>query len=833
MISSILRSSWAGLALVAAAGSLAAETLPTGLPLAFEPNRGQTAAGVQYLSHGQGYTLFLAPQAATFELQHRNSMAVVRMDLAGATAGATLRGEEPLPGTVNYLRGQDHSAWLTGLPTFARTRADGVYPGIDVTYYGTEGRLEYDFIVAPGADPTQIRLDFAGGRARLTRGGELTVVPTGGDTAIRFQKPVLYQDIAGARHRVAGAYRVAANHRVSFRVGAYDPTRPLVIDPVMVYSSYFGGSATTPINAVAINAAGEIYVTGSTIAGNFPTTTGVIEPTCPLPSPGNSKCAGSANTAAFVTKMAANGQSLIYSTYLGGNNTDYGQSIAVDANDEAWVYGGTTSANFPVTADALQKVCSPSYASPSQPMVTNCPNGTTSLFLVKLNPAGTAIDYGTFLGGSQGTFPSQIALDAAGNLYISGTTAVANNLPAAQGGQYNYPVTTTAYQAQGYAASDGLSSFVSKISADGHTLLYSSFFGASAGQTYGTALAAGGGHVYIGGYTQSSTLPTTAGAVSRTCPIDNGVTQCQNSAWVAGFDLTKSGAASLLFSTYLVGSALATDGSGQSVVTAMAADASGSVYVAGSSTFGNNFPTTAGVLQPTCKASGNGQCQTGFIAKLGGSGALTWSTYYGSPSGNSGTFNLYGLAVDAAGDVYFAGNTAGAGDYPTQGNLYGWQGGSAVIGELNPTATQLLFGTFVGGQSNVIPSGLTLDPIGDIVVVGSSYGSDLQLVNPYQSQLAPGSNEGFIVKISGPTLPTFTPNQLTVPVLSIGSATYQDVVCAVSGVVSGPTSAAPAAGIPVYTPANNQMSIPVGFDGTTQYNNAVMSPAPIPMMARS
>ena len=617
------------------------------LPLSFEPNRGQTDARVEFLTRGPGYTIFLEPTSATVALQG----AVVRMDLVGANRDITMQPQDRLPGVANYLMGSNRRKWPSNLPTYAKTRSRNVYSGIDLVYYGTQGQLEYDFVLAPRADPSRIRMRFEGGTPVVDEAGDLVLSTPG----MRFHKPVLYQDAAGVREAVNGRFMVAANNEVGFEVGRYDHGRELVIDPMLVYSSFLGGSSQqSVINGMTMNAAGEIYVTGITNAVDFPTTSAVIEGGCPAPMTGGSKCGPSSSSAAFVSKISNDGQSLIYSTYLGGggagpgtggstysqggSGSDFGSGIAVDANDNAWVVGGTNSNNFPVTADAYSLYCEPAAVSFNFNTLQNvgelssCArfnggneynySGTYSLFVVKLDPMGQNILYGTFLGGTQGETQAQIALDAAGNIYIGGAAYTQSVGAPPVSGQYIYPTTASAFQTT--PQTNAWSAFITVMAPDGHSLLYSSFLSAATGQTYAGALAIGGGYVFIGGYTQSPSLPTTPGALSSTCPANP--TQCQNNGYVAEFDPTQSGAASLVFSTYLNGSYVSpTAGIGvsTSTVSVLAADSAGNVYAGGSNAY-KDFPTTPGVFQPTCNSNRNDSCGTGFVTKLDPTGALVW-----------------------------------------------------------------------------------------------------------------------------------------------------------------------------------------------------------------
>ena len=763
------------------------------LPLSFEPNRGQAATPVRFIARGAGYTISLSPTSAMFALR-RNATgresspvesAVVRMDLLGANPDAAMRPFDKLPGIANYLMGSKGAKWPTNLPTYAKTRSLNVYPGIDLVYYGTQGRLEYDFVLAPGADPSRIRLKFDGATPVVDSSGGLVLSLQSKDSpnGIRFPKPVLYQETEGVRRPVDGGFVAAANtHEVRFRTGTYDHSRELVIDPVLVYSSYLGGtSQQSVIKGMALNAAGEIYVTGITNAIDFRTTPGVVEGSCPAPMTGGHKCGASSSSAAFVSKIAADGQSLVYSTYLGGggsgpgtggsavsqggSGSDFGSAIAVDSKDNAWVLGGTNSNNFPVTADAYSLYCEPASASfdfgtlQYVGELSACArfgageynySGSYSLFLVKLNPTGTGILYGTFLGGTQGEIPGQIALDAAGDVYVSGSAYNnVNGTPPATG-QYSYPTTASAFQTT--AQQNAWSAFVTELAPDGHSLVYSSFLSAKVGQTYGGPMAIGAGKMFIGGYTQSPTLPTTPGALSATCP-GNSPTQCPNNGFVAEFDPAKSGAASLVFSTYLNGKHVSSSGIGaaNSNVTALAADAGGNVYAGGSNQY-KDFPATAGVLQPKCNSTINDSCDTGFVTKLNPAGALVWSTFYGSPSA-SGQYGVSAIALDADNNVYIANNADGAGDLPLSNGIQNYTSGVAYVAELSADASKVVFGSFFGSGANIYPTGLAVDSKGDILLAGYTAGA-LPLANAYQSTDGGGFNEGFFAKIAKPVIGT-------------------------------------------------------------------------------
>src|SRR5258706_1049861 len=339
------------------------------LPLQFEANGGQTHEDVHFLARGAGYSLYLTAGEAVLVLANPDAKVqkrsfALRMSLVGAAREPVVTGLDELPGKANYFVGKDRSKWRTNVPTYAKVQYRNVYPGIDLVYYGNQRQLEYDFVVAPGADPKKIVLGFKGAKKlQIDAQGELVLHASGGD--IRQHKPVVYQDIDGVRHEFAGSYVRKGANRVGFKLAAYDATRPLVIDPVVLsYSTYLGGSGDEDANrqgGIAADAAGNAYVTGTTRSTDFPTTSGAFQPTH----------TGGAFVShdAFVTKLNSTGSALIYSTYLGGNGfisagpfhtgpfdcgDDSGNSIAVDAGGNAYVTGETTSRAFPTTPGAFQ-----------------------------------------------------------------------------------------------------------------------------------------------------------------------------------------------------------------------------------------------------------------------------------------------------------------------------------------------------------------------------------------------------------------------------------------------------------------------------------------------
>ena len=648
------------------------------LPIAFERNQGQTDASVDFLARGQGYGLFLTPQGAVLSLRSgaagaasaRAQALVLRMDLAGANPHARAAGVDALPGKSHYFVGSDPARWHAGVPNYAKVRYADVYPGIDLVYYGNPHQLEYDFVVAPSADPGAIAWDFRGAQSlRVDGAGNLQVATAGGRLVQR--RPEIYQDVDGRRRRIDGRY-VVHGLRASFRIAHYDRSRPLVIDPVLSYSSYLGGGDHDEATAIAVDAGGRAYVTGFTYSSDFPATTGTVPAS-----------AGDA----FVARIDATGSRLSYATYLGGRGMDAGQGIAVDAEGDAYVTGYTRSADFPVSADAMQAhrgdgstqnafvvrldttgalrystylggsgsdagqgiavdagghAYVTGYASssdfPTTPGVLQARlNGLQNAFVAKLDPSGHALAYSTLLGGDDYDFGSAIAIDAAGSAYVTGTTY----------GVYasTFPVTAGALQTA--SGGDG-DAFVAKLDAHGAALVYSTFLG-GAGQDGGRGIAVdGNGAAYVTGYTASAAFPL-VGAMQAAA---GGRTD----AFVA--KLRADGAA-LVYATYLGGGA-------DDAATAIAVGSGGEAVVTGY-TESANFPITSDAAQPAY-----GGRRMAFLARFDvGGGVLAHGTYLGGHGGDGGQ----GVALDPRGDAYVAGY-AGSADFPTTAGAF--QGGRAA-----------------------------------------------------------------------------------------------------------------------------------------------------------
>ncbi len=653
------------------------------IPLQFEANRGQTDQRVKFLSRGQGYSLFLTGKEAVLSLTARGMKgrmqphparnavaeknvsppAVVRMSLTGSNPHSDIAGLEELPGRVNYFTGNDPARWRTNVPAYKKVCYQDVYPGIDLIYYGKQGSLEYDFVVNPGGDYKTIKMAFNGvDTLTIASGGDLLLHTPAG--MVLLKKPVIYQKIDGLTREIDGSYLLQDKQEVSFRVARYDKTRPLIIDPILAYSTYLGGSGSDAGYEIAVDSSGSAYVTGETSSADFPVSgayqgdlgdvdafvtkfdpsgrtlaystylggggtdigygiavdssgsayvTGWTDSTdFPTQNPYHGSY-GAGQYDAFVTKLDASGNALAYSTYLGGNSNDYGVAIAVDPSGYAYVTGETLSTNFP-TANAYQ---------------VSHNGGGNDAFVTKLDQSGSALAYSTYLGGTDSELGYGIAVDSSGSAYVTGGTSSSTNFPS-----------VNACQTWGGGYSDA---FVTKFSPAGNTLAYSTFLGGS-GKDLGYGIAVdSSGSAYVTGETLSTNFPTVnafQGSKGETDP-DAFVTKLS----LSGNTLT------VAYSTYL-------GGIDWDIGRGIAVDSTGNAYVTGD-TSSIDFPTRI-----PCQRSYGG-LDDAFVAKLDPSGStLAYSTYLG---GSAPDYSR-GIAVDADGSAYVTGWTWST-DFPTR-NAY-------------------------------------------------------------------------------------------------------------------------------------------------------------------
>jgi hypothetical protein len=616
--------------------------------------------------------------------------AVLRMGLVGAARKPLVSGLEELPGKANYFIGNDPAKWRTNVPTYAKVHYREVYPGIDLVYYGNQRSLEYDFVVAPGADPRKIALSFKGAeRLEIDAQGDLVLHTMGG--IIRQHKPVIYQEVDGVRQEVAGGYVRKGKNRIGFKVAAYDSSRPLVIDPILSYSTYLGGGSSDGGGGIVADAAGNAYVTGGTSSVNFPTTVGAVQ-------------SAGAGPNAFVTKLDATGSALVYSTYLGGSGFDSAIGIAVDGAGNAYVVGTTNAGDFPTTGEAIQRTI----------------GGATDAFVAKLDPSGSALVYSTYLGGSDTEDAAAIAVDVAGSAYVTGWTT-----------STNFPTTGEAVQPISGGAFDA---FVTKLNPAGSALVYSTYLGGESFD-FGLGIAVDtAGSAYVVGQTFSPGFPTTPGAF-QPVPFRPGSID----AFVTKLDPTGS---TLLYSTYLGGS---DHDSGD----AIAVDRDGNAFVAGS-TRSIDFPTTAGAFQPVFVS----RLETWdvFVTKLNVTGsAPDYSTFLGGRETDFG----FGIAVDVSGNAYVSGGTSSIDFSTTTNAFQSNApfSGNAFVTKFDPAGVALLYSTYLGGDSSDGSNMIAIDGSGNAYVTGSTESIDFP-TTPGSFQVAyAGSRDAYVTKFAlGPVL---------------------------------------------------------------------------------
>jgi hypothetical protein len=634
------------------------------LPLSFETNQGQTDARVRFLARASGYTLFVTANEAVFA--GRDGL-VERMKLIGANPKPRFEPLDKQPGISNYFIGNNPEKWRTNIPNYGKVALKDVYPGIDLVFYGNERQLEYDWVVAPGADPKLIHVKWEGA-SQVTRNSSGDLVLS---ASLVEHKPVILQE----GKRIEGGYAVHGR-QVAFELARYDPSKPLVIDPVLTYSTYLGGGGVDQGRAIAVDGSGNAYVTGFTSSTDFPSGNSVqtkygggtfdafvtkinaagsarVYSTylggdvteqgtgIAVDGSGNAYITGFTNSFdfptskaiqsafglgaedAFVTKIDAAGSTLVYSTYLGGGATDLGEGIGVDSAGNAYVTGYTNSNDFP-TKNSLQ--------------ATNGGSGYDA-FVTKINAAGSAYLYSTYLGGSGDEFGQGIAVDAAGNAYVTGFT-YSTNFPTTNPLQPNFGGFTDV--------------FVTKINAAGSARVYSTYLGGS-GADVGTGIAVdGSGNAYVTGYTLSSDFPNKA-------PLQMSNGGAANDAFVSKINTAGS---ALVYSTFV-------GGTGDDRGAGIAVDRAGNAYLTGS-TASSDFPTA----NPVQASNGGGL--DAFVTKINVAGtAYAYSTYVG---GNGDDFGS-GIAVDASGNAYVTG-AAGSANFPTANPLqmnYGSFGDAFVL----------------------------------------------------------------------------------------------------------------------------------------------------------
>ena len=703
------------------------------LPLRFETNVGQSDARVRFLARAPGSSVFLTSAGATLALtppaptrgaRARGSRpAVVGLGLVGADPGARMSGVDLQPGVTNYLVGSDRSRWRTGVPGYGRVSYRSIYPGIDLSFYGRQRQLEYDFRLKPGADVGRIALSLSGpSSSRLDRGGDLVLDTPAGP--MRQHAPLIYQSVGARRQSVSGGYVLRAHGRVGFRVGRYDHSRALVIDPVLSYGTYLGGSGSDTVNAVALDpscsSSCPAYLTGSTSSSDFPVNNAFQ----------GTRGGTGRDTDAFVSKLSADGSALVYSTYLGGSSGDSGAGIAVDSTGRAFVTGSTSSAAgappakaFPTTAGAFQ---------PTQ-------GGRSDAFLAVLKADGSGLDYSTFLGGAFNDSGSGVAVQG-GKAYVTGATN-SPTFPTTAGAFKRTCGTVAAPCSRSRGPSDA---FVAEIdpASGAASLVYSTFLGGGGGDSGAGIAVDSTGAAYVTGSTASTDFPATPGALQ---PALSG----GGDAFVAKLKPDGSG---LSYATYLGGGnpAFGAGGVGAGIAVDPACASSCSAYVTGN-TSSTDFPTTSGAYARTATGSVN---VAAFVSGLTPDGSgLAYSTYLVGPS--NGFKSDEGTAIALrSGKAYVTGFTASS-DFPVRDPVERAQGSvgdsDAFLSELDPGVSgsaALVYSTRLGGDGGDVGNGLAVDG-SDSAYVGGSTGANRGGFPTTPGVLQPGgSGGGFAVKVS-------------------------------------------------------------------------------------
>ena len=790
------------------------------LPMAFEANQGQSDPQVKYMARGDGYTLFLTANDAVFSVRspaavelaaptsagkfglrtRRASVAAsektaaIRMQTVGGNDHAATSASAEVPGRINYYLGNDPSKWVVGAKQYSGVTYHDVYPGVNLAFHGDRRQLEFDFIVSPGASPAPIELGFKGADKITTDGaGNLVLSSAAGD--VLLNKPVAYQEKDGQRELVNVSFKTAGKKEVAFALGDYDHRRELVIDPSVTFATYLGGTAEDDGYAIAFDGSGNSYVTGQTKSTDFPTVAGGHSTT------------NAGGFDVFVTKISADGSSLVFSTYVGGSGDDSGNAIQVDGSGDVFVAGGTgSSSNFPTTTGALQ---------------TTYGGGGLDAFVFELASSGGSLVYSTYLGGSGNDAALGLALDGSGNAYLVGLT-YSTDFPTHNAG---------ALQGSLAGASNG---FVSKLNSSGNALTFSTYLGGGTGDFASAVALDSSKNVYVTGATQNATFPTTTGAFQTSCGT---AANCNGGLSDAFVTVIKADASGYVYSTFLGGGS-ADQGLG------IAVDSASDAYVTGL-TQSNNFPMKSAV-----QATYGGGTQDAFVTALNPSGSgLLYSTYLGGSAADAGA----GIAVDGNKNAYVTGQT-GSSNFPTTaGATQASPGGGndAFVTEINAAGSQIVFSTFLGGSLNEdsTSSGANVSPLGgiavdgpgaNIYVVGNTASTNFPTVGPEQAANG-GGFDAFVAKYSTAASPSFTiadgalsatsgnPGASATATITVTSTSgFNSAValsCAVSPVVAkGPTCSFSNPGSSVTPPANGSVTAMLNI-ATTAATAALQGPS--------
>jgi len=712
------------------------------IPLYFIKNTGQVDGSVRYYEKGPSHATFFTDDGLVLSLSRneektkghsipagrvdneattrgsrRTTTEAVRLSFVGRRKDAAITAERKMPGRVNYFVGSDPAKWRADVPTFGQVTYRDVYDKIDIRFYGAGGNMEHDVVVRPGGDPKAVRFAYKGVKdLELTPEGDLLVRLEGG--VIREKRPLVYQEINGKRKIIESAYRIIGKSdgtfTYGFEVAAYDRTKELIIDPVLVYSTYLGGSGYDSVHSIAVDSSGAVYVTGFTDSLDFPAA-----------NPAQGSSGGGLNDT-FITKLNPQGTAIVFSTYLGGSGDDFAEGIAVDGSGAVYITGITTSLDFPVL-NAFQGVYGGTLAGTGYGGVGDFGSMRGDAFITKLDPRGGTIAYSTYLGGNGDEIANDIFVESTGAVYVTGETT-----------STDFPLVNPIQPAPGNI---DWQAFVTKVNPSGTGLLYSTYLGGSLREAGLSIAVDGAGAAYVAGETSSTDFPVVNPAQGRRAgginPFDFFIAK-----------LSPAGSA-LTYATYL-------GGSGDERLPGIAVDSSGSAYITGY-TSSTDYP----VVSPLQAANAGGMDIV--VSKIDPTGsAIVYSTYIGGSGDDFGS----AIAVDAAGSAYVAGLSYSS-DYPLASPLQASNSGTsdAVLTEIDPAGSSLLFSTYLGGQNTENARNIALGASGAIYLGGWTTSGDFPLVSPYQVIMGvPG--DAFISKID-PGTPAVLSLRLTPDIFSV------------------------------------------------------------------
>jgi uncharacterized protein (TIGR03437 family) len=671
-----------------AATTIQARSPLPGTLLSFEPNLGQLGAGIHFASRGAGHSALLTDSGMTLVTP---TAATIQLKFAGVRKLPLPKPLAPTATRSHYLLGGHPQRWLRDVPHYGRLEYSDIYPKTDLVFYGDDGRLRYDFVLHPGSRPSRIALNFDGVLdLESLDTGELLLHHLGGAT--RLGKPFVYQSIGGKQVEVAARYQLRGHNKVGFEIGPYDKERDLVIDPVLTYATFSGGSRDDAGLAIAVDSQGNAYMAGVTASADFPAARALIAGR-PAPSANN--------TDIFVTKLTPDGKGVVYTTYFGGSGIDVPSSIALDAGGNVFVAGSTYSPNFPIVGGVQSTYGGGRLESGGDG------------FVAKLNAAGSTLLYSTYLGGSGGEAIKAIAVDSEGNAFLAGYTASAN-----------FPLRSPIQAALRGGIFSGTDAFAAKLNAAGNALVYSTFLGGS-GDDLATGLALDStGHLYLAGVTYSANFPMRN-------PMQNA------NAGAADAFLTKLTPAgdALAFSTYYGGEA-------DDFATSIAVDRTGNAYLAGT-TGSTQLPVLSATQPKPGSVSGLGF--DGFLAKLDSSGSsLVYATYIGG----SGMDMVHAVAVGEDNAPYLVGETDST-DFPVKDSVRA--AGALSDGfllKLAPSGLAVDYASYLGGQGLDVSTAVALDRTGSAYIAGSSTSRDYPVtIGSAQSRIG-GRTDAYVLKIS-------------------------------------------------------------------------------------